>query len=91
MCRRIFINSNEAGSNLYLDDPSPEPLLLRQCQGLAVEGKQKQQLVRAQCQDRHQYPAETVKLDAFDVVEGLYGSYLTEVLKDLFAEVGLGA
>lgn len=99
LCRRIFINSNEAGSNLYLDDPSPEPLLLRQCHGLAVEGKQKQkqkqkqeqQFVRAQGQDRHQWRAETVKLDAFDVVEGLYGSDLTEVLKDLFAEVGLGA
>lgn len=90
LCRRIFINSNEAGSNLYLDDPSPEPFLLRQRQGLAAEGK-KQELVRAPGQDRHQWRAETVKLDAFDVIVGLYGSYLAEVLKDLFAEVGLGA
>jgi hypothetical protein len=90
LCRRIFINSNETGSNLYLDDPSPEPFLLRLCQGLAAEGMQEQQLVQAQDQDRHQWRSETVKLDAFDVVEGLYGSYLAEVLKDLFAEVGLG-
>ncbi|RHZ63462.1 uncharacterized protein CDV56_108942 [Aspergillus thermomutatus] len=87
LCRRIFINSNETGSNLYLDDPSPEPFVLRLCQGLAPEGKQ--ELVRAQ--DRHNTRPETIKLDAFDVVEGLYGSHIAEVLKDLFAEVGLGA
>ncbi|KAH8696536.1 hypothetical protein BGW36DRAFT_452200 [Talaromyces proteolyticus] len=85
LCRRIFINSNEIGSNLYLDDPSPEPSVLRFCQRLDPEGKQ--QLVRAQ--DRHKSWPETVKLDAFDVVERLYGSHITGVLKELFAEVGL--
>ncbi|QKX54314.1 uncharacterized protein TRUGW13939_01400 [Talaromyces rugulosus] len=86
LCRRIFINRNELGSNLYLDDPSPEPTVLRSVQGLVPEGKQ--QLVRAQ--DRQKSWSETVELDALDVVEGLYGSHIADVLKNFLAEVGLG-
>lgn len=31
MSRRVFINSNEAGSNLYLDDPTPAMPLMALC------------------------------------------------------------
>jgi hypothetical protein len=80
MSRRVFINSNEVGSNLYLDDSSPAKPLMAMCQrddtpppsptsgaelGLGVE------------------------LGPFDLIRTLYGEGTEKTLKALFADVGL--
>ncbi|KAJ5570098.1 uncharacterized protein N7459_009528 [Penicillium hispanicum] len=81
LCRRVFINSNEAGSNLYLDDPSPALPVAKDCRTLADKADD----AMGSAQD------DETKMDPFDVVKKLYGSSAAEVLEDLFAEVGLGS
>ena len=74
LCRRVFINGNRAGSNLYLDDPSPEkPILLQRqdCKGVSKE---------AFC------PAS--EFDPSDVVRSLYGSECARNLQLWFDEAG---
>lgn len=79
LSRRVFINQNRAGSNLYRDDPSPEVPALKLNTRLRANGE---------CGTRDAQE-HAIPLDPFDVVGALYGSSAADVLEDLFTEVVL--
>lgn len=77
MCRRVFINGNAAGSNIYFDDPSSEiPSPVRGACNILREN---------QTQER----GCSNVMDPFDIVSSLYGLDAAEILAELFMEVGL--
>ncbi|KAL8825715.1 MAG: hypothetical protein Q9191_004244 [Dirinaria sp. TL-2023a] len=81
LCRRVFISRNQSGSNLYLDDPSPERPTMGVCTRLPPS--------RDMSDEAH--AGLSHKLDPFDVISKLYGSSAGAVLERLFSEVKLGS
>lgn len=77
LSRRIFINGNETGSNLYLDDPTPESLA-----STSRSGPWKGDAVG-------DGSSPMSKLEPVDVVRALYGSECARNLQKRFVEVGL--
>ncbi|MCJ1251488.1 hypothetical protein MMC30_008722 [Trapelia coarctata] len=74
LSRKVFINRNSAGSNLYLDDPTPEsPATVRPYTRNDTNGGL----------------PPLPKLEPVDVVRHLYGSECASNLKRWFHEVGL--
>lgn len=78
MSRRVFIDSNKCGSNLYLDDPSPEKAVLAPLFGAFKEGQEKNDPVLV--------PGD---LGPYGLATKLYGAEESRVLQDLFESVGL--
>ncbi|WAO93393.1 Hypothetical protein NCS54_01094000 [Fusarium falciforme] len=82
LCRRVFIDGNEKGSNLYLDDPSPEPMgnTVNKSVYRTVDGYS----------DTFQCPhSKSLGMKSLAVVEKLYGVDTAAVLRQLCAEAGL--
>ena len=74
MSRRVFINSNEAGSNLYLGDPTPAKPLMAICQRDNTPPPS---------------PISVAEFGPFDLTRTLYGEETEKALRALFADVGL--
>ncbi|KXG50454.1 uncharacterized protein PGRI_069450 [Penicillium griseofulvum] len=74
MSRRVFINSNKAGSNLYLDDPTPAKPVMAMCKRDDTPPSS---------------PVSVVEFGPFDLTRTLYGEETTMGLRALFADVGL--
>ncbi|KAI0197713.1 hypothetical protein F4808DRAFT_437891 [Astrocystis sublimbata] len=75
MNRRVFINNNEAGSNLYLDDPSPEKPVVTQWKPMGEMEAEPQ-------------PSSSA-ISPYDLARNLYGEDASKVLRALFDNVGL--
>ncbi|KAJ2985517.1 hypothetical protein NUW58_g5484 [Xylaria curta] len=75
MSRRVFINNNEAGSNLYLGDPSPEKPIVAPWKLL---GKKEDEL----------QPSSN-EFGPYDLARDLHGEEASKVLRKLFDDVGL--
>lgn len=82
---RIFINSNETGSNLYFDDPTPDmPLLRLGCQ------KRDQECVSTSTLDVEHSPfPRNRRLHPVEIVAVLHGVDFARKLSALFTEAGL--
>ncbi|KAH7242785.1 hypothetical protein BKA59DRAFT_401028 [Fusarium tricinctum] len=78
LCRRVFIDGNAKGSNLYLDDPSPELM--------APEAPRS-----VHTYTRHDAPSKSSGLNSLAVVKRIYGADTAAILQELCAEVGLHA
>jgi hypothetical protein len=74
MSRRVFINSNKAGSNLYLDDPTPANPVMAMCKRDDTPPSS---------------PVSVAEFGPFDLTRTLYGEETTMGLRALFADVGL--
>ncbi|KAJ9664575.1 hypothetical protein H2198_000226 [Neophaeococcomyces mojaviensis] len=73
LSRRVFINSNKDGSNLYLGDPTPEVLL--------------QTHTRVISEKTDSLPAVmNVKVDLIDIISNLYGESRAQRLQEWFEE-----
>ncbi|KAH8820748.1 hypothetical protein F5884DRAFT_765044 [Xylogone sp. PMI_703] len=81
LCRRVFISRNQTGSNLYLDDPSPEFPRLKSCESIDDDKKR--------YRSNGGGLSDGLTLNPFDIVKELYGADTAEMLEDLFLEVGL--
>ncbi|KAI0887001.1 uncharacterized protein GGS22DRAFT_120374 [Annulohypoxylon maeteangense] len=75
MSRRVFINGNEAGSNLYLDDPSPQNPIVVPWKPLGAEEDELQ--------------ATSSDFGPYDLAGSLHGEDASKVLRELFNSVGL--
>ncbi|KAI0142234.1 hypothetical protein GGR57DRAFT_508777 [Xylariaceae sp. FL1272] len=73
--RRVFINNNEAGSNLYLDDPSPDLPIVTPWKPAGEEKNHLQPPVSG--------------FSPYDLARSLYGEETAGVLRKLFGNVGL--
>ncbi|KAG9240509.1 hypothetical protein BJ878DRAFT_525789 [Calycina marina] len=76
MCRRIFIDGNMDGSNLYLSDPSPIRPSLNSCEQRSVHAAY------------DGIPACHARLSPFDVAERLHNIDDIKVLKKQFSQEG---
>ena len=74
MSRRVFINSNEDGSNLYLADPAPARPLMALCKSDNTPPPS---------------PVSVAEFGPFDLTRTLYGEETAMGLRALFADVGL--
>jgi hypothetical protein len=80
VCRRVFIDGNRTGSNLYLDDPSTDIVKMEECAGVPTNSS-----------NANAEEVSCHKVDFFDVIGKLHGSRASRVLKELFMEVGFGS
>jgi hypothetical protein len=84
LCQRVFINSNNSGSNLYLDDPttSEHSTILHSAGGGGGDDANA---------DSHPSPSPSsaAELKPIDVVRILYGPECAENLQMWLTEVGL--
>lgn len=76
LCRRVFINSNETGSNLYLDDPTPRS-------PVSTSPRRRKSDVDGGVS------SPMWKLEPVDVVRVLYGSESARIIHKQFVKVGL--
>ncbi|KAI0871747.1 hypothetical protein GGS24DRAFT_44392 [Hypoxylon argillaceum] len=74
MSRRVFINNNEAGSNLYLDDPSPKRPIVAPWKPLGEEDE---------------LQPSSNEFGPYDLARNLHGEEASKVLRELFDNVGL--
>ncbi|KAI1809584.1 hypothetical protein GGS20DRAFT_274250 [Poronia punctata] len=77
MSRRVFIDSNQGGSNMYLADPSPKKAVVVPWKPSGEEEEDDLQ---------HRFTGE---LGPYDLVRNLHGEEASTVIRGLFENVGL--